>query len=191
MPHSFTSMIMLAAALILAGLGYNSDSQAADTSDNADAVSLGDYYEARLSYEVDFYTYICRCQYDNAEILPGGGYESEQECLESQIGDPDEIDEIASCAQDISDQAENPPAWVEDVVACRTDNHQSARHCLGDLDLEGECSESILQQVGMCHQTSFGENQREECDSHFEETGDQDGWLALADSDVARQCIER
>ncbi len=159
-------------------------------SDNDDAIEYGEYYQASLGYDVEFYTYICECQYDNAEILPGDGFDSEQECLDNQLGDADEIDDIASCAQQISNEASEPPSWAEDVMDCRIDNHQSALSCLQDLDAAGDCSGDMLNQVGQCHAQTFGEGDGDDCDAYFEETGSDDGWMTIIEFDISSECLD-
>jgi|GEM_PF-6829134 len=150
---------------------------------------LGDYYEARLGYELEFYAYICSCQYDNPEILPGDGYDSEQACLDAQVGEPGEIDKIASCARDVAAEAGEPPAWAADVTACHVDNYQSARQCLQALDAAGDCSQSTLGQVRQCHIMTFGESEGEDCDTHLQSDSPDPGWLTLVQDEIQRQCL--
>lgn len=155
----------------------------------AELFDLGDYYEARLSYELEFFTYICSCQYDNPEILPGDGYDSEQACLKGQVGDPEEIEEIASCARDVSADATEPPAWAANVTDCHIDNYQSASQCLQALDAEGDCSQSTLEQVRQCHIMSFGEGEGEDCDAHLQADSPDPEWLMLVQEDIQDQCL--
>ena len=152
-----------------------------------DVADLGDYYEARLSYELDFYTYICNCQYDNPAILPGDGYDSAQACLDAQVGEPEEIDEIASCARDVAAEAAESPAWAAEVTACHVDNYPSARQCLHALDAEGDCSQSTLEQVRQCHIMSFGEG--EDCDGHLQADSPNPEWLMLVQDEIQRKCL--
>lgn len=183
MNRKWISVVMAVSALALAGIG---DSRAQDDGN----VAFGQYYETRLSYESDFYTYICRCQFDNAQILPGDGYDSEQECLDSQLGDLNRMDEIASCAQQISIDAANPPGWAKDVMDCRIANHESALQCIRKLDLEDDCSETALAQVRHCHIKTFGEGDGDDCDAYMEPGGTDEGWLTLVEFEIRNQCIE-
>lgn len=150
---------------------------------------LGDYYEARLSYELEFFTYICSCQYDNLEILPGDGYDSEQACLDGQVGEPEEIVEIASCAREVAADASEPPAWAANVTACHIENYRSARQCMQALDAEGDCSQSTLEQVRQCHIMSFGEGEGEDCDAHLQADSPDPEWLMLVQEDIQDQCL--
>ena len=184
------SVILLLAGLVMAGAGYASQTPSNQNEGGENgAIEFGEYYQASLSYEAEFYSYMCECQYDNPQILPGDGFESEQVCLDSQLGDVDEIDEIAACAQQVSNEADEPPAWAEDVMNCRIDNHQSALQCLRNLDAAGDCSPEMLEQVGRCHVQTFGEGEGDDCGAYLEADGTSDGWMTLVESDINSKCL--
>jgi hypothetical protein len=162
-----------------------------EAGNNEIPIAYDEYYEAKLGYDVVFHTYICECQYDNAQILPGDGNDSETECLDSRIGDPDEIDEIATCAQQVASEAGDPPAWAKDVMDCRINNYQSAMQCLQNINPEGDCSNSMLEQVRACHIISFGEGEGEDCSAHRDgEYEDGAAWLVNVEHEIQNQCIE-
>ncbi len=185
LPIIMTTALALAVPGSLALLNGLPTAQASESG----SPDIGAYYESKLGYEKDFWSFICTHHYDTPQVMEGHEYDSSQACLESRVGPAEAIEEIATCARQVADDKREAPDWAGVATQCHIDNYQGAQSCLAGLDLDSNGSEATLEAVAQCHRASFGEGDGRDCDAHITEESPDPGWLAIVHNRIMSECL--